>query len=53
MSHYVGHETVISREAGKGLPRVVESAFSYLQRNSSHVSDCLPLPSDSLVELGR
>jgi KUP system potassium uptake protein len=51
--YYVGHETVIRRHDGKGLPRLTESLFAYLQRNSVHVSDYFRLPPDSVVELGR
>ncbi|HWZ63144.1 MAG TPA: potassium transporter Kup [Steroidobacteraceae bacterium] len=53
VTYYVGHETVIHRDDGKGLPHVVESLFAYLQRNSTHVSDYFRLPPDSVVELGR
>jgi KUP system potassium uptake protein len=53
VTYYVGHETVIHREDGKGLPRIVESVFAFLQRNSTHVSDYFRLPADSVVELGR
>jgi KUP system potassium uptake protein len=53
VTYYVGHETVIHREDGKGLPRAVEGVFAYLQRNSTHVSDYFRLPADSVVELGR
>src|SRR3984893_446402 len=53
VTYYVGHETVIRRDDGKGLPRVVESMFAFLQRNSMHVSDYFRLPADSVVELGR
>ena len=53
VTYYVGHETVIHRDDGKGLPHVVESMFAYLQRNSTHVSDYFRLPADSVVELGR
>jgi KUP system potassium uptake protein len=53
VTYYVGHETVIHREDGKGLPHVVESVFAYLQRNSTHVSDYYRLPAASVVELGR
>ena len=53
VTYYVGHETVIHRLDGKGLPRVIESMFAYLQRNSAHVSDYFRLPPDSVVELGR
>jgi KUP system potassium uptake protein len=53
VTYYVGHETVIRRADGKGLPRIVESMFAFLQRNSMHVSDYFRLPADSVVELGR
>src|SRR4029077_12133555 len=53
VTYYVGHETIVRREEGKRLPRVVETTFAYLQRNSLHVSDYFRLPADSVVELGR
>jgi KUP system potassium uptake protein len=53
VTYYVGHETVIHRDDGKGVPHIVESLFAYLQRNSTHVSDYFRLPPDSVVELGR
>ena len=53
VTYYVGHETVIHRLDGKGVPRFIESVFAYLQRNSAHVSDYFRLPPDSVVELGR
>src|SRR5271169_1700592 len=48
VTYYVGHETVIRRDDGKGLPRIVETLFAYLQRNSLHVSDYFRLPADSV-----
>jgi KUP system potassium uptake protein len=53
VTYYVGHETVIHRDDGAGLPHFVETVFAYLQRNSTHVSDYFRLPPDSVVELGR
>ena len=53
VTYYVGHETLVRRDDGKGLPRVVENMYAYLQRNSVHVSDYFRLPTDSVVELGR
>ncbi|MHB8742300.1 MAG: potassium transporter Kup [Sulfuricaulis sp.] len=53
VTYYVGHETVLRRVDGKGLPRVVEAMFAYMQRNSVHLSDYFRLPPDSVVELGR
>jgi KUP system potassium uptake protein len=52
-TYYVGHETVIPREDRKGLPRLVEGLFAFMQRNSAHASDYFRLPSDSTVEIGR
>jgi KUP system potassium uptake protein len=51
--YYVGHETVVPREDGGGLPRWVESLFAMMQRNSLHVSDYFKLPADAVVEIGR
>ena len=53
VTYYVGHETIVRREEGTRLPRIVETIFAYLQRNSLHVSDYFRLPADSVVELGR
>jgi KUP system potassium uptake protein len=53
VTYYVGHETVIAREDGTGLPRWIERIFAFMQRNSTHVSDYFRLPFDSVVEIGR
>jgi KUP system potassium uptake protein len=53
VTYYVGHETIVRRDDGRGLPRAVQTLFAYLQRNSLHVSDYFRLPPDSVVELGR
>ena len=53
VTYYVGHETVIRRDDEEGLPRIIETMFAYMQRNSVHVSDYFRLPADSVVELGR
>lgn len=51
--YFVGHETVVPRRDGKGLPRWLEAMFAFMQRNSLHVTDYLGLPAESVVELGR
>jgi KUP system potassium uptake protein len=51
--YYVGHETVLGREDGKGLPRWVGIVFAWMERNSVHVTDFFRLPSDGVVEIGR
>jgi KUP system potassium uptake protein len=53
VTYYVGHETIVSREDGLGLPHWQEVAFSAMERNVSRLSDFLKLPTDQLVEVGR
>jgi KUP system potassium uptake protein len=53
VTYYVGHETVIGREDGKGLPAWQEQVFAVMERNAVHVSDFFNLPNDQVVEIGR
>jgi KUP system potassium uptake protein len=53
VTYYVGHETVIGREDGKGLPAWQEGLFAVMERNAVHVSDFFSLPSEQVVEIGR
>jgi KUP system potassium uptake protein len=53
VTYYVGHETILCRDDGKGLPKWIAFCFAVMQRNSTHVSEYLRLPSDALVEIGR
>jgi KUP system potassium uptake protein len=53
VTYYVGHETVISREDGMGLPVWQEEFFAVMERNAIHVSDFFSLPTDQVVEIGR
>ncbi|MBV8926342.1 MAG: potassium transporter Kup [Bradyrhizobium sp.] len=53
VTYYVGHETVIHREDGKGLPTWQERIFAVMERNAIHVSDFFSLPTDQVVEIGR
>jgi len=53
VTYYVGHETVISREDGMGLPAWQERLFAVMERNAVHVSDFFSLPHDCVVEIGR
>jgi KUP system potassium uptake protein len=53
VTYFVGHETVVSREDGTGLPKWVERMFAFLQRNSAHVTEYFRLPADTVVEIGR
>jgi KUP system potassium uptake protein len=49
----VGHETVVGREDGVGLPAWQERFFAVMEHNAVHVSDFFSLPSDQVVEIGR
>jgi KUP system potassium uptake protein len=53
VTYYVGRETVVPREDGKGLPAWQERIFVVMERNAVHVSDFFNLPSDQVVEIGR
>ena len=53
VTYYVGHETIVAREGGQGLPRWQEEAFAAMERNASRISDYLKLPNDRLVQIGR
>jgi KUP system potassium uptake protein len=53
VTYYVGHETVISRQDGQGLPAWQERLFAVMERNAEHVSDFFRLPNDQVVEIGR
>jgi KUP system potassium uptake protein len=53
VTYYVGHETVIGRDDGMGMPGWQEGIFAAMERNAVHVSDFFSLPSDQVVEIGR
>jgi KUP system potassium uptake protein len=53
VTYYVGHETIVSREDGRGLPRWQEALFAAMGRNAARISDFLSLPNDQVVEIGR
>ena len=53
ITYYVGHETIVAREDGKGMPRWQEAAFAVIFRNAARLSDFLKLPNDQIVEIGR
>jgi KUP system potassium uptake protein len=53
VTYFVGRGTIVAREDGKGLPRLVEKTFAFLVHNSSEAIGYFRLPSDMVVEIGR
>jgi KUP system potassium uptake protein len=53
VTYYVGHETIVRREDGKGLAIWEEALFAAMERNAVHDSDYFKLPSEDVVELGK
>jgi len=53
VTYFIGRETIAPREDGKGLPRLLESTFAFLLRNSSEAIEYFRLPRDMVVEIGR
>jgi KUP system potassium uptake protein len=53
VTYYVGHETIVRREDGKGLPRPLVTIFAGMGRNAARLSDTLHLPHDRVIEIGR
>jgi KUP system potassium uptake protein len=53
VTYYVGHETVVPRENGRGMARWQEILFAAMGRNATRLSDYLELPCEHVVEIGR
>jgi KUP system potassium uptake protein len=53
VTYYVGHDTIVSRSDGKGLPIWQRTVFAFLFRNAARLSEFLRIPNDQLVEIGR
>jgi KUP system potassium uptake protein len=53
VTYYIGHETIIPRSGGKGLPKWIEASFAFMLRNALHRSEYFRLPPDAVVEIGR
>ncbi len=53
VTFYVGAETIVPAERGKGLPRWQEALFAFMGRNAARMSDYLQLPYEHVVEIGR
>lgn len=53
VTYYIGAETIVPAEKGKGLPRWQEAIFAAMSRNAARLSDYLALPRGQVVEIGR
>ncbi|HEX4411489.1 MAG TPA: KUP/HAK/KT family potassium transporter [Xanthobacteraceae bacterium] len=53
VTYYVGHEIILHREHGAGMPAWQEAIFAAMVRNAPHVTEYFRLPNDSVVEIGR
>jgi KUP system potassium uptake protein len=53
LTYYVGHETIVARDDGKGIFKWEEGLYAIMARNAMHARDFFSLPSDHVVELGR
>jgi len=51
--YYLGRETVMHSEDGKGMPQFLEEIYAAMSRNSMHATDFYRLPNDSVVDIGR
>ena len=53
VTYYLGAETIVPAQDGKGLKRWQEALFAAMGRNAARISDYLALPRDQVVEIGR
>jgi KUP system potassium uptake protein len=53
ITYYMAHELIVPREHGRGLPRMVEAIFAFLQRNCAPLTEYFHVPRDKVVEIGR
>lgn len=53
LTYFVGFDKIAPREDGQGLPCWIEKVFSFMLRNSMHVTDYLRVPAEQIVDIGR
>jgi KUP system potassium uptake protein len=53
VTYFVGLETIVAREDGKGLPRWLVVLFAAMHRNAAHVPDVFNFPRERVMEIGR
>jgi KUP system potassium uptake protein len=52
-TYFVGLETIVAREDGRGLPSWLVAIFAAAHRNGVHVTDAFNFPRDRVIEIGR
>jgi KUP system potassium uptake protein len=53
VTYFVGLETIVPRDDGRGLPRWFVALFAAMHRNATHISDVLNFPRERVMEIGR
>ncbi|HTY50244.1 MAG TPA: KUP/HAK/KT family potassium transporter [Steroidobacteraceae bacterium] len=53
LTYFIGMETIVAREDGRGLPRWVRAIFAVLLRNCARITDYLRIPPNQVVDIGR
>jgi KUP system potassium uptake protein len=53
LTYYVGRDTIVGREDGKGIPAWQKNLFAMMERNAAQIGDFFSLPCDDVVEIGR
>jgi KUP system potassium uptake protein len=53
VTYYLGHETVLHRQDGQGMPLWREIIFAFMLRNSAQTAGYFRLPREGVVEIGR
>ncbi len=51
--YYVGHDTIVPRDDGRGLAKWQAALDIAMARNAVHANDFFRLPNDSVVLIGR
>ncbi len=52
-TYFIGHETIVARGQGMGLPRPIEEAYAFMQRNAAHSTEYFRIPHNAVIEIGR
>ena len=53
VTYYIGHETVLHRKDGHGMPYWMEAIFGFMLRNTGQVAEAFSFPREGVVEIGH